>query len=166
MSARSAANSQKGSTAERELVIKRTYDAPLDLVWKVWSDPEHAKHWWGPKGFTTPVVELDARPGGKWRSLMIAPDGTEHWQRGVYREVVPKKKVSFTFIWDKEPDHEMLVTFTFAARGNKTEITFRQTGFSSNDERDGHQGGWNESFDRLVEYLKKINGGGGADARR
>jgi len=140
------------------------YDAPLDLVWKVWSDPEHAKHWWGPKGFTTPVVELDARPGGKWRSLMIAPDGTEHWQHGVYREVVPKKKVTFTFIWDKEPDHEMLVTFTFAARGNKTEITFRQTGFSSSDERDGHEGGWNESFDRLVEYVEQIKGG--ADARR
>jgi uncharacterized protein YndB with AHSA1/START domain len=156
MPTQSSANSEKTSVEEGELVIRRTYDARLDLVWKVWSDPEHAKHWWGPKGFTAPVVELDARPGGKWRSLMIAPDGTEYWQHGVYQEVIPKKKVSFTFIWDEEPDHEMRVTFSFAARGNKTEITFRQTGFKSADERDGHQGGWNESFDRLAEYLKKL----------
>ncbi len=157
MPAASAAN-RKSATAERELVIKRTFDAPLDLVWQVWADPEHAKQWWGPKDFTTPVVELDARPGGKWRSLMIAPDGKEYWQHGVYREVVPKKRVTFTFIWDSEPEHEMLVSFSFAARGNKTEMTFRQTGFKSDGEREGHEGGWNESFDRLVDYLKKVKG--------
>ncbi len=56
-----SAASKKKATAERELVIKRTLDAPLDLVWEVWADPEHAKQWWGPKDFTVPVVELDAR---------------------------------------------------------------------------------------------------------
>ena len=89
---------------------------------------------------------------------MIAPDGKEYWQHGVYREVVPKKRVTFTFIWDSEPQHEMLVTFSFASRGNKTEMTFRQTGFKSDGEREGHEGGWNESFDRLVDYLKKVKG--------
>ena len=147
----------KGRTSdEAKLVIKRTYDAPIDLVWKVWADPEHAKQWWGPRGFTAPLVELDERPGGKWRSLMIAPDGTEYRQHGVYREIIPKKRIVYTFIWDKEPDHEMLVTVDFAAKGRKTEITFQQTGFKSAGEREGHKGGWSESFDRLAEYLKQV----------
>ena len=58
-------NKPGGASAPPVLVIKRTFDAPRDLVWKVWSDPDQAKHWWGPKGFTLPFVEMDQRPGGK-----------------------------------------------------------------------------------------------------
>jgi len=157
------------------LEIKRTYDAPLDVVWTAWADPEQAQQWWGPRGFTVPVVELDERPGGKWRALMIAPDGTELWQHGVYRELVPKKRLVYTFIWDRDPDHEMLVTVDFADKGNKTEIAFQQTGFKSEGERKGHEGGWNQSFDRLAEHLKQLRGakksktakgGGESHARR
>jgi len=138
-----------------KLTIKRSYNAPIDVVWEAWADPVRAKEWWGPRGFTAPVVELDERPGGKWRAKMVAPDGTELWQHGVYREIVPKKRIVYTFIWDQEPDHEMLVTVDFSANGNKTEITFQQTGFKSDGEREGHKGGWNESFDRLGEYLQQ-----------
>lgn len=138
-----------------KLEIERTYDAPLDVVWQAWADPEQAKRWWGPRGFTAPVVELDERPGGNWQALMIGPDGKEMWQHGVYRELVPKKRIVYTFIWDEEPDHEMLVSVDFAAKGKKTEIAFQQTGFKSDGEREGHKGGWNESFDRLAEYLKQ-----------
>ena len=141
-----------------KLEIKRTYDAPIDLVWTAWADPKQAQQWWGPRDFTTPVVELDERVGGKWRALMIAPDGTELWQHGVYRELVPKKKLVYTFIWDREPDHEMLVKVDFAAKGKKTEVAFQQTGFKSDGEREGHKGGWNQSFDRLGAYLKQIGG--------
>jgi uncharacterized protein YndB with AHSA1/START domain len=156
-----------------KLKIKRTYDAPLDVVWQAWADTEQAKQWWGPRGFTAPVVELDERPGGKWRALMIGPDGTELWQHGVYRELVPRKRLVYTFIWDSDPDHEMLVSVDFAAKGKKTEIAFQQTGFKSDDERKGHNDGWNESFDRLAEYLNQFKGGkksktakGDAHARR
>ena len=155
MPAKSAAT--RNASDERKLVIERTFDAPIDLVWKVWADPQHAKQWWGPRGFKAPVVELDERPGGKWRALMIGPDGMELWQHGVYREIVPKKRIVYTFVWDHEPDHEMLVTVDFAAKGKKTEITFEQTGFISDGEREGHRGGWGESFDRLAEYLTKVS---------
>ena len=158
MAAPSAANKRDATSAEQTLVIKRTFDAPRDLVWKVWSDPEQAKKWWGPDGFTAPVVELDARPGGKWRALMRSPDGKDVWQHGVYREIVPPEKVSFTFIWDEQPDHEMLVTVTFAERGKKTEMTFRQGIFKSVEDRNGHQGGWSQSFDRFAAYLKTVKG--------
>jgi uncharacterized protein YndB with AHSA1/START domain len=137
-----------------KLLIKRGYDAPIDVVWDAWADPVQAKQWWGPRGFTAPVVELDEWPGGSWRAQMVGPDGTELWQHGVYREIVPRKRLVYTFIWDQEPDHEMLVSVDFAARGNGTEITFQQMGFKSAGEREGHQGGWGESFDRLSGFLK------------
>jgi uncharacterized protein YndB with AHSA1/START domain len=155
MSATSAPNKREAAQAERTLVIKRTFDAPRDLVWSAWSDPEQSKQWWGPNGFTAPVVEMDQRPGGKWRALMRSPDGVEMWQHGVYREIVPPEKVSFTFIWDEQPDHEMLVTITFSERGNKTDMVFRQEGFTSANERNDHEGGWSQSFDRFAAYLKK-----------
>jgi len=158
MAAPSAANKRDARSAEQTLVIKRTFDAPRDLVWKVWSDPEQAKQWWGPDGFTAPVVELDARPGGKWRALMRSPDGKDIWQHGVYREIVPPEKISFTFIWDAQPDHEMLVSITFAERGKKTEMIFRQGIFESVDDRNGHEGGWSQSFDRFAAYLKTVKG--------
>lgn len=151
------AKSKTDDSSERQkLVIKRSFDAPLSVVWKVWADPNLARQWWGPRGFRTPIVELDERPGGKWRALMIAPDGTELWQHGVYREIVPQKRIVYTFIWDRDPSHEMLVTVDFAGKGKKTEITFQQTGFNSEGEREGHKGGWNESFDRLGDSLKQI----------
>jgi uncharacterized protein YndB with AHSA1/START domain len=136
----------------RELVITRTFDAPRELVWRCWTDSEHGRQW-GPKGFTIPEQVWDLRPGGAWRALMISPEGKPYRQHGVVREVVPLERLSFTFIWDHEPEVEMLVTVTFAERGGKTEMTFRQTGFPSVESRDGHKGGWNEAFDRLAEHL-------------
>lgn len=154
-----AKSAVKNAAADRTLVIKRTFDAPRELVWKAWAEVEHAKKWWGPKGFTAPVVELGTRPGDKWRSKMVSPEGKEYWQHGVLREIVPPERLSFTFIWDEHPDEQMLVTVTFAERAGKTEMVFRQEGFKSVEERDGHNDGWNESFDRLSAYLKKMSGG-------
>ena len=162
MSATSAANNV-AAPADRTLVIKRTFNAPRELVWKAWAEVEHAKKWWGPKGFTAPLVELATKPGEKWRAHMRSPDGKDFWQHGVLREIVPPEKLSYTFVWDEQPDHEMLVTVTFAERGGKTEMTFRQSGFNSAGERDGHNDGWSSSFDRLDEVLKKL---GESNARR
>ena len=153
-----AAKKEKSAGADRVLVIRRTFDAPRELVWKVWAEVEHAKQWWGPKGFTAPVVELGTKPGDKWRSLMVSPDGKDYWQHGVLRELVPPERLSFTLVWDEDPGHEMLVTVAFTERGRKTEMVFRQEGFKSIEERDGHAGGWGESLDRLVEYLNTVGG--------
>ena len=66
-----------------KLVIKRSYNAPIDVVWDAWADPSKAKAWWGPRGFTAPVVELDERPGGKWRAKMVGPDGFQQAAQAV-----------------------------------------------------------------------------------
>lgn len=144
--------STSATDATYELVIKRTFDAPRELVWRAWNDPEHAKQW-GPKGFTTPERAMDLRPGGAWHALMISPDGTHYRQHGVVQEIVPPERLSFTFIWDDDPELEMLVTVTFEERAGKTEMTFWQTGLPSAGSRDGHREGWNEAFDRLAEVL-------------
>ncbi len=74
--------------ADRVLVITRVFDAPRELVFKAWTEPEHMARWFGPAGFTSKVLKHDLRPGGSYRIHMLGPDG-DHWTQGVYREVVP-----------------------------------------------------------------------------
>jgi uncharacterized protein YndB with AHSA1/START domain len=147
--------SRSGVADKRELVIRRTFDAPRELVWKAFTELERARQWWGPKDFTVPVLEMDMRPGGAWHAVMRSPDGKEYPQSGVYREIVPPERLVFTLIWDDEgPDSEMLCTFTFAERGNKTEMTFRKGPFTSEKRRKGEEEGWNECFDRLEALVE------------
>lgn len=138
---------------DRELIITRMFNAPRDLVWKAWTEPERLEHWWGPEGFTLPFLEMDMRPGGAWRACMRGPDGMNYWQHGVCRALVPPERLEYTLIWDNDPTHEMLVTVVFVDRGKQTEMTFRQSQFKSVAERDGHQGGWSSAFNRLAAYL-------------
>jgi uncharacterized protein YndB with AHSA1/START domain len=142
--------------AEHVLVISRVFDAPPRRLFEVWTDPEHIARWWGPRGFTVPHHEIDIRVGGAFRVCMRSPDGTDHWVRGVYREIVAGKRLVFTYAWEDEkgePRHETLVTFTFVAEGDKTKLTLRQAVFESVTARDAHQGGWTSNFDRLAEYV-------------
>jgi uncharacterized protein YndB with AHSA1/START domain len=141
-----------------ELVITRTLRAPRELVWKAWSDPKHLVQWMGPREHPASHVEGDFRPGGKWRSRLTSKDGSGNlWLGGVYREIVEPERVVYTFAWDGDdgkPENEMLITLTFAEEGaNKTKMTLRQTLFRSDEQRDGHRGGWNSAFDRLEEFL-------------
>jgi uncharacterized protein YndB with AHSA1/START domain len=138
---------------ERELIITRVFDAPRDLVFKAWTEPERLAKWWGPQGFTLLLLEIDMRPGGTWRACMRGPDGTNYWQHGVCRELVPPERLAYTLVWDSDPEHEMLVTVVFAERGAKTEMTFSQRPFKSVETRDSHRDGWSSSFDRLAVAL-------------
>src|SRR5258708_29275739 len=90
-----AKSSAAAELAERELVITRIFDAPRELVFKVWTDPKHLAQWWGPQGFTNPVCEIDLRPGGALRIVMRAPDGAEHPMTGIYREIVAPERLGF-----------------------------------------------------------------------
>jgi uncharacterized protein YndB with AHSA1/START domain len=158
MASKGNSTGSSSSKSDRELVIKRVFDAPRELVFKAWTDPEHLKQWSAPQGFTIPVAEGDLRPGGKWRSMMRKPDGTELWLGGVYREIVEPERLVFTHAWDDKngkPGHETVVTVTLVERDGKTEMTFRQGLFESVESRDGHQGGWTECFDRLEELLSR-----------
>ena len=144
------------SAAERELVITRILDAPRELVFKAWTEPDRAIRWWGPRGFTTAHYELDFRPDGAYRVCMRSPEGTEHWQRGVCREVVEPERLVFTYAWEDSegtPGHETVVTVTLAEFGAKTKLTLHQAVFETVTARDLHQGGWASALEWLAEYL-------------
>lgn len=87
-----------GDTADREIVISRLIHAPRELVFKVWTDPKHVAHWWGPNGFTNTIHEMDVRPGGVWRFIMHGPDGVDYPNKIVYKEVV-KPQAPGLFSW-------------------------------------------------------------------
>ena len=85
---------------KKELAITRIFDAPRESVWKAWTDPERVMRWWGPKNFTSPVSKIDLRVGGAYLNCMrgAGPDGVvrDFWSTGVYREIVPFKRLVFT----------------------------------------------------------------------
>ena len=144
--------------SERELVITRLFDAPRSLVFKAWTEPEHMAKWLGPQGFTSSILRSDLRPGGAYRFHMRDPQGGDHWQQGVYREIVPPERLVCTYTWaDAEGNPtrpETLLTVIFEEQGGKTKLTLRQGVFESVTARDDHQSGWTSSFERLADYMK------------
>jgi uncharacterized protein YndB with AHSA1/START domain len=159
-----AKNSVDTEPTARELVITRIFDAPRNIVFKAWSEPEHLMRWWGPHGFTCPVCEMDFRVGGRWRFCMRSPEGNEEWQQGVYREIVEPERIVFSYAFEAvagasglsgwTPGHQTTVTVTFAVHeGNKTKLTVHQTNFDIVAVRDDHVRGWNEALDHLADYV-------------
>jgi len=143
------------TSAERELVITRVFDAPRRLVFKAWTEPERIKEWWGPRGFTTLSCEMDQRPGGAWRVRSRSPEGKDYVSQGVFRELVEPERLVFTYAWvnaEGKPGHETLVTVTFAEQSGKTVLTFHQGVFASITSRDEHEEGWSSAFELLAEY--------------
>jgi uncharacterized protein YndB with AHSA1/START domain len=144
--------------ADDELLITRTFDAPASVLFALWSRPEHMKRWMGPSNFTCPEAEIDFRVGGAYRAMIASPQHGENWFGGVYREIVPNRRLVFTFAWDNDGPStgvETLVTITFEERGDKTVQTFHQRPFLSVERRDSHVGGWTEAFAKLGAYAAK-----------
>jgi uncharacterized protein YndB with AHSA1/START domain len=151
-----ASSASTAGTAPLELVVSRLIDAPCTLVFKAWTQQEHAARWWGPKGFTVESCRMDAIPGGTYRVAMRGPDGILRTKRGVYREVVAPERLAFTYAWedaDGNPGHEMLVTLTLEPQGPHTLLTLRHTGFEDVPERDSHHSGWTSCIERFAEYM-------------
>ena len=147
---------------ELEITITRVFDAPRELVWKAWTDPKHLAQWWGPKNFSNPVCEADARVGGKWHIVMRAPDGREHPCGGVYREVVEPERLVFTNIAtdsDGKPVLDGLTTVIFDDLGGKTRLTLRTSATAVVDYAaeylKGMETGWTQSLERLAEQLER-----------
>lgn len=155
--------------ASRDLVITRIFDAPRELVWKAWTDPERMKLWWGPKEFTSPACTMDLRVGGRYHFCMRSPQGQDFWTTGVYREIVPPSRLVYTdnFSDDKgnvvPASHygvpgdwppETVVTVTFEEFDGKTKMTLRHVGIPSGFMSEMAGAGWNGSFDKLAESLK------------
>jgi len=146
---------------EREVTITRLFDAPRALVFQAWTDPRHLAQWWGPKGFSNPVCEADARPGGTWRIVMRAPDGTEYPGGGVYREIVEPERLVFTNIAFDQDGKTILdglttVTFTEEGRGTKLVLLTRATGLVSYAAQmlAGMEAGWSQSLERLEALVQ------------
>ena len=149
-------NSSLTQSLELGLSITRIFDAPPSLVFKMWTQPEHLKQWSCPAGFKIIFSEGEVRPGGIWRICMRSPEGRDSCVQGVYRAIAEPKRIVFTHAWEDyegRSGHETLVTVRFAALGVKTEQTFHQAVFESIEDRDSHEEGWNECFDKLATYL-------------
>lgn len=145
-----------GTDSRPALEIKRMFDAPRELVFKAWTEPDRMTHWLGPKDFVVTSCRLDPIPGGLYRACIQSPEGREHWMSGEYHEVIEPHRLVFSFAWDDENGvrgHETLVSVSLRDVGGKTELTFRQAIFPSVDSRDSHHSGWSECFDRLADYL-------------
>lgn len=149
--AKGAAFSPKG-----ELVLTRTFDARRELVFKVWTDPKHIAHWWGPTGFTTTVHEMNVRPGGVWRYSMRGPDGKDYPFNGEYVEVVAPERLVFVGTIHEVHNHKVWTEILFAADEDKTKITVRQLYSFESDATRGAPIGWSMQLDRLEKYLVAI----------
>jgi uncharacterized protein YndB with AHSA1/START domain len=137
------------------LALDRTYPVAPEKVWRAWTDPEAVKRWWGPgPGEPVSLAELDVRVGGRFRIVFGGPDGKAHECAGVYREVVPHRKLVFTWTWpNSTPERESLVTITFHAAGKGTALVFRHEQLFDEKVRDDHKRGWSGALDKLERYL-------------
>jgi uncharacterized protein YndB with AHSA1/START domain len=142
--------------AERpSLTLERFYPVAPEKVWRAWTDPQALKRWFGPGG-SQPVAlaELDVRVGGRLRVCFGGADGNEHEVRGVYREVVPHRRLVFTWTWPRTtPERESLVTIELREAARGTELVFIHAQHFDEAVRDGHRRGWSESFVKLETYL-------------
>jgi uncharacterized protein YndB with AHSA1/START domain len=145
--------------ADDELLLTRDFDAPAEIVFSLWTTPEHFKNWMGPGKYVCRHAEMDLRVGGAYRGMIYADDTGEGWFGGVYREIEPHTRLVFTFKWDDGPSGELetLVTITFRESADgRTTMTFHQTPFINVERRDSHVGGWTSAFNKLVEYGEKL----------
>jgi uncharacterized protein YndB with AHSA1/START domain len=148
--------------SERSIRLERVFNAPRELVFAAWTQPEHVRQWWGQKGSTMTLCEIDLRPGGEWRYVELAADGNEYPFCGEYIEVSPPERLVHTFVFDVEPFNARpaVVTVTFEDIGGMTRMT-ETTVFQTVEDRDamiesGMEGGARESCERLDALLRSL----------
>jgi uncharacterized protein YndB with AHSA1/START domain len=157
---------------ENEIVVTRIFDAPRDLVWKAWTDPQQMMRWWSPKDYTTQACKIDLRVGGTYLTCMRSDKGQDVWTTGVYKEIVRPERIVCTDSFADEHGNvvpaayygmttdpplplELLVTVIFEEYGpGKTRLILRHSGLPAGEMREGTQTGWNEMFDKLSEILR------------
>lgn len=159
MSDQDAQKATVTTPTDREIHVERIFDAPRDRVFAAYTDPELIPEWWGPRGTTTIVDEMDMTPGGKWRFVMRNSDGSESAFRGVIREIVPPERIVQTFEWEPMPGHVSVDTAVFEDLGDRTKVVSTSV-FHTPEERDGMldsgmERGMNETYARLDELLAR-----------
>ncbi len=143
----------------QEIMITTVLDAPRELVFRAYVEPELRAQWWGPSYLTTSVEKIDARPGGTWRIVQHDAQGNEYAFHGVFHEVAPERTVD-TFEWEGMPGHVSLQTTTLEEHGGKTTLTLNVI-FQSVEDRDGMvdsdmRKGVEEGMNRLDELLRRL----------
>lgn len=144
----------------RTLTLERTFSAPIELVWEAWTQPKHIVQWWGPKGMNTEVKEHDFKVGGRWKYVMLMPDGSDFIAQGEYLEIVEPTKIVTSA--DFKPMTEGVeLQILLEANGDKTKFTFHVVHhteeYCKQQEAMGFYNGWGSTFDRLMEYLDAVN---------
>ncbi len=141
-------------TEKPSLTLVRNLKAPPEKVWRALTQPEALKQWMGPSDdFSVLVAETDVRTGGRYHIVMKSPDGEEHDVSGVYHEVVPSRKLVYTWAWKSTPERESLVTIELRSTGSDTELTLKHEQFADAEARDKHQQGWVGCLGRLERFL-------------
>ena len=159
------------TVSQDAVVIERTFDAAVDLIWQMWTDPEHFKKWYGPKGFTVPVADMDMRVGGKRLICMASPDGSmKMWTTGEYTEIVPIQRLVYTESPADEngnvvspsamgmPDGYPAtseITVLLEDLGGRTKMVMKHAGVPADS---GAGGGWEQAFDKLADYIETALG--------
>ncbi|HEY4063553.1 MAG TPA: SRPBCC family protein [Puia sp.] len=149
----------KSSTKDREILLSRTLNAPVALVWEMWTDPKHIANWWGPTGFTSTISRMDVKPGGQWNLVMHGPDGTDYENESVFKEIVPFKKI----VYEHTTDPVFITTVEFKEQGEQTLLTWHML-FQSAEQfqlvvkKYGAVEGLKQNVEKLETYLSQHNG--------
>ncbi len=140
--------------AKTSLSIRRRLDATPEQVFAAWTDPEQMVAWWGPGEAEAHFAEADVRVGGAFHVTFRTPDGEEHDVSGIYREVVPNRKLVFTWMWRTLPERSSLVTVVLKPDGDEgTVLLLTHEQLWDEPTRDRHEYGWNAALDKLERYL-------------
>jgi uncharacterized protein YndB with AHSA1/START domain len=138
------------------LAIDRSVNASPAFVFALWSNPALVASWWGPEHHHLSTCEIDFRPGGTWRFNM-ARDGADHWAHGTYHEIVPEKRLLFSYLFP-EFRVQSVISVRLEAEGQGTRMRFLQTGFPDAENHAGHAGGWSSTFAILEDLVLKLHG--------
>jgi uncharacterized protein YndB with AHSA1/START domain len=141
--------------AKPSLTLKRRLKAPPAKVFDAWADPQKLVLWFGPAHTVQDSVraQMDVRPGGRFRVQFSTDEGESHEVGGTYKELVPDKRLVFTWAWHTTPERESLVTITLAPDGDGTLLTLHHEQFFDEQARDGHQRGWTGTLEKLGRFL-------------
>ncbi|MFL5787657.1 MAG: SRPBCC family protein [Flavisolibacter sp.] len=148
--------SEKNSTQDRELIITRLLNAPIELVWEVWTEPEHIAKWWGPFGFTNSISKMEVKAKGEWDLVMHGPDGTNYDNKSVFKEIVKHKKI----VYEHVTGPKFIATIEFEAQGEKTFLKWHML-FRSKEEfiqtvkTYKADEGLKQNIEKLENYLKE-----------
>ncbi|MCK8520510.1 SRPBCC domain-containing protein [Aquimarina sp. D1M17] len=142
----------------RTLTIEKTFNAPIELVWEAWTQPEHIANWWGPKGMETKILEHDFTVGGNWKYVMTMPNGSDFIADGVYLEIVELEKIRTSANF-KPMTEGVELQVLLKKIGDKTHFTFHvihaTEEYCKQQEKMGFYNGWGSTFERLYEYLSQ-----------